>query len=206
MARKSYYRGDEDISEYMGELCTLFGHDPRAVSWSSRSTQQIRFEILSDIADLNHQSILDVGCGQADFYPYVTSKMNLHYTGIDFSSEMISFAKRHYPEGFFHVENFLNPKFKTKYDYVICSGALNYHIPNQETFIKRAILKLWSHAKKGVAFNLLSPLTPQSEREEEGLYYYNPEEILTYCKTITPHLKMIQDYLPNDFTIYLYGT
>jgi hypothetical protein len=58
-------------------------------------------------------------------------------------------------------------------------------------------------ARRGVAVNFLSAQTPQSV--DEGLfYYYDSVRILALAKTLTPFVALHQDYLPNDFTLFLY--
>ena len=54
----------------------------KSVAWGSRKSQKRRFEILSQIANLEGHSLLDVGCGPGDFYGWLKERYNkFHYTG-----------------------------------------------------------------------------------------------------------------------------
>ena len=55
-----------------------------ALGWKNRDSQQHRFEELAQIGDLRGCSVLDVGCGHGDLYPYLQERHGeFHYTGID---------------------------------------------------------------------------------------------------------------------------
>jgi hypothetical protein len=40
--------------------------------------------------------------------------------------------------------------------------------------------------------------------EEEHLNYFSPEEMLSYAKSLTRFVILRHDYLPFDFTLFLY--
>src|SRR6188768_2747943 len=42
-----------------------------ALGWKRPESQQARFEVLSGIANLNHHSVLDAGCGHGDLRAYL---------------------------------------------------------------------------------------------------------------------------------------
>jgi hypothetical protein len=55
--------------------------------------------------------------------------------------------------------------------------------------------------KKGVAFNSLSVW---AENKEEGEFYADPLNTLGFCSRLIKKVVVRHDYLPNDFTVYLY--
>jgi len=200
----SVYPRDRHISDYMDSLCCKYGHDPRAVAWTSKKTQEKRFEMLMESLPINPGSLLDVGAGQGDFYAYLQRQRRFaHYMGMDISREMVESAKKNYPEAHFIHENFLNTSFQKRFDYIIASGTFNYRVIDQEKYIQEVIEKLWRLSIKGVAFNLLSSETPKKKRYEDLLFYYDPEEVYSKCSKVSSQVKLIQGYLPNDFTIVL---
>ncbi len=48
-----------------------FGYNAKTLGWFSRKSQEKRFDVMfKQLNDWNNLSILDVGCGFADFYDY----------------------------------------------------------------------------------------------------------------------------------------
>jgi len=54
--------------------------------------------------------------------------------------------------------------------------------------------------RKGVAFNLLNAAVVQAH----DLQSFMPQDMLKYCQTMAPKSRLREDYLDNDFTIYMY--
>jgi hypothetical protein len=82
-------------------------------------------------------------------------------------------------------------------DYILLSGALNYG-SNTPGFIYKAIELLFNSCKLGLGFNLLS------EIKDGTLVAYDPIDIIDFCRTLTSRVIVIDDYAPNDFTVFLY--
>ena len=40
--------------------------------------------------------------------------------------------------------------------------------------------------------------------QEEHLYYFSPERLFSFAKSLTRFVQVRHDYLPFDFTLYLY--
>lgn len=63
--------------------------------------------------------------------------------------------------------------------------------------------------KYGTAFNLPSNMgawiyDTSIGDEDIDIAYVNPTEIFTYCKSLAQNVVLRHDYLPHDFTIYMY--
>ena len=119
------------INTYSGTLHQYGRNNSMGVHWSAYSTQQLRFQILSQIGDLNGKSVLDVGCGVGDFYGYLNRKnLNFEYLGIDITPEMIIEAKKKYPDGSFELAEVSD--IDTKFDYVFGSGVFTHRIDDYQ--------------------------------------------------------------------------
>ena len=46
-----------------------------ALGWLNKHDQQVRFETLAKIADLNGKTVMDAGCGYADLYPFLKKSL-----------------------------------------------------------------------------------------------------------------------------------
>ncbi len=172
------------------------------IGWSSKDTQLIRFNVLTQIADISLSSVLDVGCGVGDFLPFLNENFSaVSYQGIDLHPKMVQLAYKKYPDGSFAELELQN--CNRLYDYVFVSGAFNLLVEDNLRYITDQITCLDRVAKKGIAFNLLSSYANSDERYP-SLYYYNPLEIFALCKNRYERVILRHDYLDNDFTIYIY--
>jgi SAM-dependent methyltransferase len=174
-----------------------------SLGWRTEKSQFIRFKALAEIGDMTDCSVMDIGCGHGDLKPYLDSLYaGVRYFGIDQMSAFLDIAVGQSIESFssatfFHGD--VATAVLPNTDYVLASGALNY--PNSEPdFIFQIINKLFSDCRIGFAFNLLSKV----EAHNDFLTAYNPQLILTYCQTLSIKVRLRQDYLADDFTIYMY--
>ena len=86
------------IFKYHNNLTRKFEKgDVRSLGWVNAESQQLRFSILSKIANFDNCSVLDAGCGHADLCGYLK---NIHptcrYYGIDQIPEFILKALNDY--------------------------------------------------------------------------------------------------------------
>ena len=180
-------------------------NDAQAQGWSSNETENTRFNIFLKIGNINNCSILDVGCGFGDLYDFLEKKnFNFSYTGIDVNPEMIKVAKERHPNVDFQTIDFgiYNPE--EKFDYVFCSGALSFKTKDYKKLYFNHIKKMFELSKIGVAFNMLN-IQNNTKPEDEELYAtYEIPEVQEFCSQLTQKVTALQDYLPNDFTFFLY--
>jgi SAM-dependent methyltransferase len=173
---------------------------PGALGWLPDG-QLIRFEVLSRIGDLAHCSVLDVGCGYADLYPFLQQHFaGVRYHGIEQMPELLALARARYghaPGVTLTTGDFLRAPLPPS-DYVLASGSLNYRHCNPR-FIYEAIEKLYASCRRGLGFNLLS-----WEPADGGpLAAHNPTAIVTFCQTMAPDVQLVEGYRDGDFTVFM---
>lgn len=177
--------------------------DSRALGWNDKEDQFLRFEILAGIArDLNNRSVLDAGSGYADLYGFLKIKYpHCRYFGIEQIPEFVSKAIDTFIND--QVPVFLQGNFSTaelpNVDYILASGSLNY-VNTNPLFLFQTIQKMFAGARLGFGFNLLSKV----QEEKSFLCGYDKHMVLSFCKMITPYCVLIDNYLENDFTIFMY--
>lgn len=171
-----------------------YGISAQGVHWNSKHTQYKRFEILTKLIkkDIINSSIIDVGCGFGEYYKYLelNNKLPQKYVGIDCEQEMITTCKKRLPFQEFKIQNILTENLENA-DYYICSGALNI-LTIDEVYM--FIEKCFKVSKKGFIFNFLKS---QSYNKLEI------DEVMNFCKTLTNEIKTKDNYLNNDFTIFM---
>lgn len=190
------------IFRYHRDLAALHGADSSlALGWLNRHDQQIRFKALAGIADLDHKTVLDAGCGYGDLYAFLSTKYQLgHYYGIEQIPELLDEASRRYGEAdpvTFISLNFLSMELPVA-DFLFASGSLNYG-SSDPGYIFRTITTLFDHCREGLAFNLLR-FVPRNGL----LVAYEPKLILDHCRTLADQVILKDDYADEDFTLWLY--
>ena len=191
------------IFRYHREMISRHGTESSfALGWLTPQDQQARFAVLAGIADLNGRSVLDAGCGYADLYPFLLQRYPdlAHYTGVEQIPELANKAIRcygHLPGTDFIGRSFLRGSLPLN-DYALVSGSLNYgsSLPG---YIYQAIDTLFSLCRRGLGFNLLS-----ATADEGLLVAYEAGDILAYCRTLSDNIKIVKDYVEDDFTIFMY--
>jgi len=180
---------------------TRHGYSSHALYWSSTEIQEIRFKVLADIGIEAGDSVLDIGCGFADFKKWFEKRFGrLDYTGIDLSPDLLRQAQmRHLDARLFEGDLFDMDFGDQSFDWVILSGALNENLHDEGAYAYRMIARMFEFCRKGVAFNLLDARYLKAHDLQSHL----PETVLNYCRSICSDCELTDDYLKNDFTIYM---
>jgi SAM-dependent methyltransferase len=190
------------IVSYYGALIDKYGHDPRACDYGRPQSQETKFRVLSEAMPLDNRSILDVGCGFADFERYLASRFTgVRYSGIDICEGMVAEALRLNPKLDVRVANLLNFSSKEQFDLVTANGILYLLGENAWPIMQSLILRMYALCHEAVAFNSLSAWATD---KETGELYPDPLLVLEFCRTLTPWVVLRHDYHARDFTIYMY--
>jgi len=178
-----------------------YGNHPNALYWSSQRIQEIRFKVLADIGIETGDSVLDVGCGFGDFKSWIEGQGRcVDFTGIDLSPDLISVAQGKHPHARLLCGELFDFYFEPQsFDWVILSGALNEQLHDDSAYAFRVIAQMYKLCRKGVAFNMLDA----RHLVAHDLHSQIPERILTYCRSLCPHCVLHDEYLQNDFSIYM---
>lgn len=165
----------------------------KGLHWTSKQTQEKRFEILIDFIkkDLHTVSILDAGCGFGHLLEYL--KMNRlnpkNYIGVDCEKFMIDICLQNFPRYRFFEKDILKENIPIN-DYCICSGALNL-LDKEDIFV--FIENMLKSAKKGILFNHIT----------NNFNKVSKEDVINYCEKTNCKMIIEENYLENDYTIFL---
>jgi SAM-dependent methyltransferase len=172
------------------------------LDWSNAASQIARFEALADNVDLAGKSLLDVGCGLGDLWKFLASRhVPVTYTGVDLLENMVLEAGRRCPgvrfvAGDVFAENVFGSE---RFDVVFCSGAFNLNLGNNREFLALAVPRVMELSRESVVFNLLHKRARRA-RSRPLYYYSDPQEVLEMLKPLGWKVRIVDDYLPNDFT------
>ena len=171
-----------------------YGVSAKGVHWSNKETQYKRFEIIYKLLeeDFKIASIVDAGCGFGDFYNYLYQN-DIHlkyYLGVDCYEKMIELSRVRFPHVDFQLLDILEDDLP-RADYYIASGSLN--ILSRELFY-RFIERCYDASSKGFVFNFLT---------KKSFNRISIEDVISYCSSFGVKIITKNDYLENDFTIFM---
>jgi trans-aconitate methyltransferase len=190
-----------DVTAYFERRLRRYGDSPKSLDWSEEG-QRCRFRVLSEIGRMDNREVLDVGCGLGHYRDYLLETgVSVSYTGIDVSSRMIQAAKRRCPAVPFFVFDGTSKELPRRADFVVASGVLNVEDGNNEQAMRRLLRTCYSGSKSGTAVNMLSKW---ARRYDKDRHYYDPCRLLRFASTLSRRVVLRHDYLPHDFTLYLY--
>lgn len=174
-----------------------------ALDWGSKRTQELRFFLFSEIDNLNGKTVLDVGCGFGDLFVFLTQKLHLNitYTGVDISKNIIATAKKRHPSLDLKQLNILEDPIES-FDYVFGSGIHNIKTADNYALLEMLLTKMYEIANEGVATNMIDASFDTNLAEH--IFAYEKNKVLEITQKITPYYVLRRDYLPHDFTLFLY--
>lgn len=192
----------ENIESFFTGLIAEHGGSMQAMDYGSKESQQQRFSVISSVTGMENKSILDVGCGFGDFSEYLAERfVGVEYLGIDITRAMVERATSKYPGSQFEHRDILTQPLERKFDVVVANGIFYLMGPEAYDPMMQIVTKLFETASECVAF---SSLSDWADRKTEGEFYARPEKVLSLCSSLTKNLILRHDYLPHDFTVYLY--
>lgn len=175
----------------------------KALGWPNEESQSRRFAALAQVGDLNHSSLLDIGCGYGHLKGYLDERFHgFRYIGIDQMPEFIAEARCLYgqrPHCYFCQADFTVQSLP-RTDYILASGVLSYRSKDQDCHYEM-IRTMYEAADKAIAFNMLDEARFP---HHEFLTGHNADKVMAFCKTMSPDARLIRGYLEDDFTVLIY--
>jgi len=174
------------------------------VDWSSAEAQQVRFAVLADNVPLAGRTLLDVGCGLGDLWAYLKGRgIEADYCGVDLLPEMTASAAEKHPDARFVCGDIFDPDGSAMvvgghFDVVFCSGTLNLELGNNTEFLPEALRRMLELSKEHMVVNLLHA---RCEMRYPHCAYYDPQAVMEIMEPMNCKIRLIDDYLPNDFTV-----
>lgn len=190
-----------DVRRFFESRLQQYGNSPRTLDWSAEG-QRKRFEILAEAGDLRGRKVLDVGCGLGHLYDFLAARgIGASYYGLDLSPKLVEKARELHPDVAFEVLDAASRSLPRTADYVFASGVLNVETGDNEAAMSRLLRTAYEACHLAVAVNMLSTWADWFERNR---HYYDPIKMVRLARRLTRRLVLRHDYMPHDFTLYLY--
>ncbi len=193
----------ERIASYYDDLVARYGHQPRAADYGRAESQRIKFDVLSEILLPTDRTLLDIGCGFAEYARFLADKgCGVSYTGLDLSKKMIDEARASQPGLDLRVANVLDDDVVTgSFDVVSANGIFYLLGAEAWELMQRLVQRMFALANRAVAFNSLSAWAPD---QETGEFYADPARVLDFCRQLSTRVALRHDYHRRDFTVFLF--
>jgi len=197
---------NKQVAKLFDTLTEKYGFNIKSLAYGLKKSQLKKFQALIDIGlerERKRITILDVGCGFGDLAEFMKKKnIDFKYKGIDISSKIVAIANKEKPHLDISELDILEMKGNNLFDYVLTTGFNCVKTGHNQKMLVQVATKMFELAKKGVAISSVS--TYRTDKNKDT-YYASPENFFRYCmKNLTKHVVLKHDYLPHDFTIYLY--
>jgi SAM-dependent methyltransferase len=168
--------------------------------WASPHTQAVRFEAIRQIVDLRGKSVLDVGCGRADFLEYLLRHevRPADYVGIEALDALVSAAEaKRLPDARIVRADFVAEPVRmfVGADVVVFSGSLN---TADDRVFYSTLSRAYEAATETLVFNFLSSalLAGQSY-----LHWRRLGDVVRFAKGLSDDVKYADNYLHGDTTV-----
>ena len=185
-----------DSEKFYTSAIEMHGTSAKGVNWTSKQTQEIRFDMILQLLpdDLSDISIVDAGCGFGDFYLYLEKKKKVpkKYIGIDSLVDMYSIASEKTGCEII-IADICKDKLPSA-SYYVCSGAMNV-LNTFETHL--FIANCYNSSKFGFIFNIL-----HGDKTSETYNYLTRAKIQEIAKELhVKEVKFLDGYLEDDITV-----
>ena len=171
------------------------------VGFDDITRQYLRFSEIKSFIGNHSGSILDVGCGNAEFFQFLKATgFDGTYSGIDVNQRLLKEAKKRFPECKFKLIDVLQIN-REKFDYIIASAIFNYDYGQDIELIKKMLVKMFALANRKVIFN---GVCCQGTRKDLGTFYIDQWELCRWIETkFDCLLEVRSSFVKFNFTISL---
>ncbi len=184
-------------------------HGPTAqgMDWKDSASQELRFDVLCSVCDLDGRSLHEVGAGAGHLVDYLAARgIDAEYSGSDLSPAMIAAARQRHPQVRFRLLDILRAPELPLADVVVCSGLFHVKLDHPDEawreFLWSMLRRMFTMCREAMSFNLM---TDQVDFRSPTLYYADPAEVLEFCRReLSRYVALRHDYPLYEYTVHVY--
>lgn len=210
----------QHLTEVIEGYFAQHGDTPLGVAWTRPELVAQRYEVMLDVVRRDPVrlrggtaqetvALLDVGCGAAHLYDHLRAHGPdlIDYSGIDTSATFIDLCRSKHPEvEFRHVDILTSNEALPTCDYAVANGVLTIRADLSQdemwAYAQRFIAKVFSLARRGVAFNVMST---HLDWERDDLFHVPFDTMAAFVRReLSRHFSFRQDYGAYEYTTYVY--
>ena len=190
---------EPDYLQPYADAARQYGGEFESLLWASPMTQAARFHAICRLVRFADRSVLDVGCGRADFFDHLVAidQKPEHYTGIEAVPELARFAAaKKQPDYLILKADFIAEPARlfTGAEVIVVSGSLN---TLSDKLFFDVLERLAKTGAEQLVFNFLdSP----NLAGKDYLYWRDAKAVGKFCQRFGT-VRMLEDYLAGDCTL-----
>jgi len=189
-----------------------YGDSCRGVDWPNPEDVDVRYKVMLEVIKnprLQKLTLLDFGCGASHLYEYIKRNNlgHIDYYGLDLSEKFIELCRRKFPKNNYYCADVIEyPGSIPDFDYIVMNGIFTEKreltFDEMLLYFKELLSIVFSKAKKGAAFNVMSKAV---DWEREDLFHLPTDILIDFLKKdITRNFVIRNDYGLYEYTVYIY--
>ena len=200
------------LLDYYDEHLRRHGDTAAGAAWPNDEDRRKRFAALTEplrsAPAVPAPVVCDLGCGTGELLGYLRAigRGDIGYIGADRSALALGHARAKFPDARW-VEIDVPTASESELaaldcDYLVASGLFTVrHSLSQEamwSFLTGVIERLWPHVRRGIAFNVMSPIV---DWEREDLFHASHDRMARFLHGLAGrHVQMRADYGLYEYT------
>lgn len=185
-----------------------YGVDAKSLEWGQGGRQEFRFQsICNDILADKESSVLDIGCGFADLFAFLTARgWQGKYCGVDLCEDFVAVAREKYSSyNNFTVKlcEFTRLEQEQHFDYITMIG-IHYIIfdhTDPVSYYQKNLNAAFLLCNKAIIADFMSSYV---DYKANKAFHVSPEDVFSYAKTLTKRVALLHSYMPYEFCIKLF--
>lgn len=197
-----------DIVRHYEGCLSKHGDTCKGVDWPNNEDAEKRYKVMLGLLP-NGGKLLDFGCGTARMLDYIKANRieGIQYYGLDASGKFVQVSQSKHPEETFWGKDVSRDLLEDDFDYIVCNGTFTEKctLTQNEMWdhFSSTLKILWPHAKKGMAFNVMSK---HVDWERDDLFHVGLDELASFLvNNLSRHFVIRNDYGLYEYTVYIYS-
>lgn len=181
-----------------------FGVNVRSLASGTDERHHRQHAVHATIGDLRDKTVLDIGCGLGHYYEFLRKlDIPFRYVGYDIVPAFIESDRQRYPGAHFELRDVTRDGIAHEADFVVLCEVFNNRFENASNIdvAKRVLRESFAVAREAVSMDMLSTYV---DYQLPNAFYFSPEEMFAYAKSLTPFVRLRHDYVPFHFTLFLF--
>ncbi len=189
-----------------------YGDTHLGVDWPKKEDVNIRYRVMLEVIREDRSkkvNLLDFGCGASHLYEYLLRNKlnNIDYSGLDLSEKFIRLSRTKFPSVNYYCVDILDEHtWIPDFDYIVMNGVFTekniLSFAEMFAYFKHVIGRLFSKARAGIAFNVMSS---HVDWERDDLFHLPLDTLADFLtKELGRNFVIRNDYGLYEYTVYVY--
>lgn len=194
------------LLDYYDERLRRHGDTAAGAGWPNEVDRRTRFAVLTETLRaapaLPSPQVCDLGCGSGELLAWLRGigRGDIGYVGADRSALALGHARAKFPDArWVEIDVTTAPESELAAldcDYLVANGlfTVRHSLSNEAMweFVTGVVRRLWPHVRRGIAFNVMSPVV---DWEREDLFHASHDRMARFLHGLAGRrVQMRADY------------